>query len=163
MAKSSTEAEYRALASAAAELTWITYLLRDIGFKLPTTPVLFSDNVSALHLTINHVFHTRTKHIEIDYHFVREKVALVQLETRFVSSKDQIADIFTKPLSRTPFQNLCTKLGLWTIPRPSLRGDVKDINKKVEGNILGEDKSRQIKRDTKQYHTLTKGSSQKGK
>ncbi|KAL5701150.1 hypothetical protein ACHQM5_026519 [Ranunculus cassubicifolius] len=76
VARSSTEAEYRAMASTAAELTWLTYLLRDIGMYLDDPPTLYCDNISALHLTINPVFHARTKHIELDYHFVREKVAM---------------------------------------------------------------------------------------
>ena len=75
-ARSSTEAEYRALASATAELTWTTYLLRDVGVSLPQPPQLFSDNLSALHMTINPVFHARTKHIELDYHFVHENPLL---------------------------------------------------------------------------------------
>ena len=100
------------MASAAAKLTWITYLLSDIGFHLRQPPTLFSDNMSALHLTVNLVLHARTKHIEIDYHFVREKVAQEKLITQFVSSKDQLAYIFTKPLSNIAFNNLYTKLGL---------------------------------------------------
>ncbi|KAK9211490.1 hypothetical protein WN943_000867 [Citrus x changshan-huyou] len=132
VARSSTEAEYRAMASAAVELKGITYLLSDIGFQLPQPPTLFSDNMSALLLTINPVLHARTKYIEIDYHFVREKVAQGKLITQFVSSKDQLAYIFTKPLSSTAFHNLCTKLGIWTLPRPSLRGDVKGKCQAVE-------------------------------
>ncbi|GKV09714.1 hypothetical protein SLEP1_g21171 [Rubroshorea leprosula] len=76
VARSTAEAEYRALASATAEIVWITYILRDIGISLPSPPQLFSDNISALHMSINPVFHARTKHIELDYHFVREKVAI---------------------------------------------------------------------------------------
>ena len=76
VAQSSTEAEYRALATSVAELTWICYIVRDIGLYLKRPPVLFRDNVSALYLTVNPVIHARTTHIEIDYHFVREKVAL---------------------------------------------------------------------------------------
>ena len=86
VSRSSSEAEYRALASATAEIIWITFLLRDIGIKLDTAPQLFCDNKSALHMTINPVFHARSKHIEIDYHFVREKVALGALITRYVPS-----------------------------------------------------------------------------
>lgn len=70
------EAEYRALASAAAEITWLSFILRDNGLYLRQPPTLFCDNISALHMTVNLVFKARTKHIEIDYHFVREKVAL---------------------------------------------------------------------------------------
>ena len=75
MAKSSTKAEYYAMASATAEFTWIGYLLCDIGVPLLNPPRLFCDNLNALHLTVNPVFHSRTKHIQLDYHFVREKVA----------------------------------------------------------------------------------------
>ena len=73
-------------------------------------------------MTVNPVFHGRTKHIELDYHYVREKVALGSLETHFVSSTNQLADIFTKPLSKLPFLVLRTKLGLCPYRRPSLRG-----------------------------------------
>ncbi|GKV21611.1 hypothetical protein SLEP1_g31573 [Rubroshorea leprosula] len=103
IARSTTEAEYRALASTTAELVWITYLLRDIGISLLNPPQVFSNNISALHMFINPMFHARTKHIELDYHFVREKVTLGSLVMRYISSIDQIADIFTKPLPRTQF------------------------------------------------------------
>ena len=112
VARSSTEAEYRAMASATAELTWLTYLLCDIGVPLMSPPSLFCDNLSALHLTVNPVFHARTKHIQLDYHFVREKVAQGTLVTTFVPSNNQLADIFTKSLSRQQFIELLTKLGL---------------------------------------------------
>ena len=62
-------------------------------------PVLLCDNLGAICLTVNHVFHARTKHIEIDYHFVRERVANKLLNVRFVPTGDQVADGFTKPLS----------------------------------------------------------------
>ncbi|OMO89257.1 hypothetical protein CCACVL1_07965 [Corchorus capsularis] len=122
VARSSTEAEYRALASAAAEMTWLSFVLRDIGVYLKKPPVLFSDNISALHMTINPVFHARTKHIEIDYHFVREKVSAGSLVTQFVSSSNQVADVFTKALPRHALLLLRVKLGLCQIPQPSLRG-----------------------------------------
>ncbi|OMO78632.1 Integrase, catalytic core [Corchorus capsularis] len=122
VARSSTEAEYRALASAAAEITWLSFVLRDIGVYLKKPPVLFSDNISALHMTINPVFHARTKHIEIDYHFVREKVSAGSLVTQFVSSSNQVADVFTKALPRHALLLLRVKLGLCQIPQPSLRG-----------------------------------------
>ena len=123
---SSAEAEYRALASTAAELTWISYILRDIGLHLSQPSILFCDNVSALHMTINPIFHARTKHIEVDYHFVRENVALGSLITRFVSYGNQVADVFTKPLSRQSFEIFRTKLGLWPSPQPSLKEGIKN-------------------------------------
>ena len=71
---------------------------------------------------VNPVLIVRTKHIAIDYHFVHEKVALGSLLTRFVPSSLQIADLFTKLLSRVVFDGLKTKLGLWDTPTPSLKG-----------------------------------------
>ncbi|GKV29023.1 hypothetical protein SLEP1_g38002 [Rubroshorea leprosula] len=121
---SSAEAEYKSMASTTAEITWLTYLLQDIGIYIPNPPILHCDNISALHMTVNHVFHGRTKHVEMDYHFVREKVAFGNLVTQYVSSSSQLADIFTKPLPRTSFNELRTKLGLSLLPRPSLRGSV---------------------------------------
>ncbi|KAL5715327.1 hypothetical protein ACHQM5_017160 [Ranunculus cassubicifolius] len=125
VARSSTEAEYRALASTTAEVTWISFILRDIGLYIPETPTIFCDNPSALQLTVNPVFHARTKHIEIDYHFVREKVALGSLVTRYVPTGNQVADVFTKPLSHSQFCTLRTKLGLWPLPQTSLRGHIE--------------------------------------
>lgn len=126
VARSSMEAKYRVLASVAFEVTWISYLLYDIGHTVkPST--LFCDNVSALHLTINPVFHARTKHLEIDYHFIREKVAYGSLITHFFSSRYQVADILTKPLSRASFHTLRIKLCLWPSPLPILRVIVKAI------------------------------------
>lgn len=73
VARSSTEAEYRAVANAASELNWICNLLTDLGINLPTPPVIYCDNVGATFLCANPVFHSRMKHIAIDYHFVRVK------------------------------------------------------------------------------------------
>ena len=72
-------------------------------------------------MTVNPVLHSRTKHIAIDYHFVREKVALGTLITRFVPSSLQLADLLTMPLSCAVFYALKTKLGLWNAPTPSLK------------------------------------------
>lgn len=118
VACSSTKAEYRALASTTAELTWLMYILRDLGLYISQPPTLFCDNVSALHMTINSVFHVRRKYIEIDYHFVREKVALGSLVTQFVPSLHQVAGVLTKPLARLRFNQMLPKLGLWSAPGP---------------------------------------------
>ena len=122
MSRSSTEVEYRSMANTAAEITWLTFLLKDLHIPLKSTPVLYCDNLSALHLTINPVFHACSKHIELDYHFVRERVALRHLITRHINSSNQIADIFTKPVSKAACIYFQTKLCLQ--PRPSLREGV---------------------------------------
>ncbi|CAM8941546.1 unnamed protein product [Rhodiola kirilowii] len=100
VSRSSTEAEYKALANGTAEAIWIQSVLRELGVKQKQPPILWCDNLGATYLTANPVFHARTKHIEIDFHFVREKVAKGELEVRFISTKDQLADVFTKPATR---------------------------------------------------------------
>jgi len=75
VSRSSTEAEYRALAHTAAEICWFGFLFRELGIPLQTAPCIYVDNLSAIHMAANPIFHARTRHIEIDYHFVRELVA----------------------------------------------------------------------------------------
>ncbi|KAK9215471.1 hypothetical protein WN944_007476 [Citrus x changshan-huyou] len=98
----------------------------DIGLPMTRTPLLLGDNMSALHLTKNSLFHARTKHIEIGYHFVREKVAQGSLDIKHVPSHQQMADVFTKPLSKQPFLTLRHKLGVHCIDLPSLKGADKN-------------------------------------
>jgi histone deacetylase 1/2 len=88
------------LANGAAEAIWVDSLLRELGVTRQRTPVLWCDNLGATYLTANPVFHARTKHIEIDFHFVRERVAADELDVRFISTHDQLADVFTKPATR---------------------------------------------------------------
>jgi hypothetical protein len=73
-------------------------LLRELGVRLRQKPCLWCDNLGATYLSANPIFHARTKHIEIDYHFVRERVAQNHFDIKFISTKDQIADGFTKAL-----------------------------------------------------------------
>ncbi|KAG8087751.1 hypothetical protein GUJ93_ZPchr0010g8326 [Zizania palustris] len=112
ISRSSTEAEYKALANATAELIWMESLLQELKVPLQCKPKLWCDNLGATYLTANPVFHARTKHIEIDVHFVRERVTRGQLEVQFISSADQVADIFTKPLPRPLFRRFFGDLNL---------------------------------------------------
>jgi hypothetical protein len=99
VSRSSTEAEYKALASAAAEVMWVQKLLSELKIPHPKAARLWCDNLGAKYLTENPIFHARTKHVEIDFQFVREQVTKKLLEVRFISTSDQLADSFTKPVS----------------------------------------------------------------
>ncbi|BBH02820.1 hypothetical protein Prudu_013511 [Prunus dulcis] len=109
VSRSSTEAEYRQLAYTAAELSWLRSLFRDLCVFLPT-PTLWCDNVSSIALASNPVFHSRTKHLEVDYHYVREKVIRGELHVNYICSQDQVVDLFTKGLSSSRFKALVFKL-----------------------------------------------------
>ncbi|XP_028052879.1 uncharacterized protein LOC114257322 [Camellia sinensis] len=125
VSRSSTEAEYRSLAHTAAELTWLQMLFADFHIPQPSPPVLWCDNMSALALAANPVFHSRSKHIEVDCHFIREKVARRQFFLKYVPSLDQLADIFTKSLSTARFSFLTSKLRVG-LPPLNLRGHDKE-------------------------------------
>jgi histone deacetylase 1/2 len=112
VSRSSTEAEYKAMANATAELIWVQSVLEELGVKIAQPPVLWCDNLGPTYLSSNPVFHARTKHIEIDYHFVRERVANKMLDIRFIGSKDQIADGFTKALSIQSLRHFMYNLNL---------------------------------------------------
>jgi hypothetical protein len=112
VSRSSTEAEYKAIANVTAEMIWIKSLLKELGVFQSIPPRLWCDNLGATYLTINPVFHARTKHIKVDFHFVREQVARKAMEVRFISSGDQIVDILIKPLPRAPFAMHCNNLNM---------------------------------------------------
>jgi hypothetical protein len=115
----------RTLAITIAEVYWLRMLFCEIKFSLSTTPTIWCDNLSALALASNLVYHARTKHIEIDYHFVREKVLNHDILLKFISAHDQLAYLFTKGLSSARFSFLRSKL--MVVPPPiSLRGVVRE-------------------------------------
>ncbi|KAM0053531.1 putative RNA-directed DNA polymerase [Helianthus debilis subsp. tardiflorus] len=120
VSRSSTESEYKAIADTVAELIWLKSLLHELGL-VSKAPTLWCDNLGATYLSANPVFHARTKHVEVDYHFVREQVIQEKLNVKFISTDDQIADVFTKPLSSQRFEFLRSKLQV--VPRPQLAGE----------------------------------------
>jgi hypothetical protein len=111
VARSSAEAEYRAMASTACELIWLKLLLEDLGIQCKPPIQLHCDNQAAMHIAANPVFHERTKHIEVDCHFVRHQVQSKIMQTVYTKSCDQLADIFTKVLPSAQFEHLLSKLG----------------------------------------------------
>ncbi|RVW76712.1 Retrovirus-related Pol polyprotein from transposon RE2 [Vitis vinifera] len=119
VARSSAEAEYRAMVLATCELIWLKHLLQELRFGKDEQMKLICDNQAALHIASNPVFHERTKHIEVDCHFIREKIASGCVATSFVNSNDQLADIFTKSLRGPRIKYICNKLGAYDVYAPA--------------------------------------------
>lgn len=91
-------------------------ILRELGIYQTRSLSLWCDNLGTIYLSTNSTFHARIKHIKVDFHFVWERVALKILEIIFISSSDEIADIFTKPLPKCQFANLKRNLNLvWQV------------------------------------------------
>ncbi|KAL4570097.1 hypothetical protein LXL04_025748 [Taraxacum kok-saghyz] len=126
VSRSSTEAEYKAIANASPELIWLKNLLRELGVPCPATPTLFCDNTGATYLCANPVYHSRMKHVALDYHFVREQVTSGHLKVLHVHSQNQLAHMLTKPLLRAPFLRNRSKIGV-SDGSSILRGHIKDI------------------------------------
>lgn len=120
VARSSTEAEYRALAYTADELLWVQHLLRDLQVPMTKPHVILCDNVGASFMRKNPIISTRSKHIALDFHFVREQVDAGTLQIGRVSSLDQLANIFTKPLAKDRISTIRHKLQV--CPPLSLQG-----------------------------------------
>ena len=111
----SAETEYRVMVQSVCGIMWLHQLLMEVGIKTPTLAKLWCDNQVALHIASILVFHERTKHIEIDYYFVHEKIQLDLIFTGYVKTGEQLGDIFTKALSGYRVSYLCNKLGMINI------------------------------------------------
>ena len=116
VSRSSRESEYRALADLVAEVAWVRSLLAELKFPMLRKPVLWCDNLSAKSLASNPVMHARSKHIEIDVHYIRDQVLENEVTVAYVPTADQIADCLTKPLTHTRFNMLRDKLGVIVSP-----------------------------------------------
>lgn len=115
VSRSSAESEYRSMASATCEIIWLRGLLADMGIFLDLPTVLHCDNQAALHIAANPLYHERTKHIEVDCHFIREKIRDKSITTSHISTHCQPADIFTKALGSDQHWFLLSKLGMLNI------------------------------------------------
>ncbi|KAK2978735.1 hypothetical protein RJ640_012190 [Escallonia rubra] len=111
VALSTTEAEYMAVGACCAQILWMKQTLLDFGLKYDHIPIL-CDNTSAIDLTKNPIQHSRTKHIEIKHHFIRDHVQKGDIVLDFVDTNHQLADIFTKPLDSKRFSALRRELGM---------------------------------------------------
>jgi hypothetical protein len=109
VALSTTEAEYIALSVAVCEAVWLHKLLTDL-FDHEMDPIITCDNQSCVKLFENPVFHDRSKHIEIKYHYIRDMLQRKAVHVQYLPTHEQIADIFTKPLANTKFEYFCEKL-----------------------------------------------------
>jgi hypothetical protein len=122
VSRSSAEAEYRAVANAAAECCWLRNLLRELHVLVDKATVIYCDNVSAVYLSENPVHHRRTKHVELDIHFVREKVALGQFKVLHIPTRYQFADIMTKGLPTPLFTEFRDSLCIQSPDAPTAGG-----------------------------------------
>ncbi|WMV45012.1 hypothetical protein MTR67_038397 [Solanum verrucosum] len=119
IARSSTEAKYRAMALATCELIWLRQLLQELKMEGVESMTLICDNQVALHIASHAVLHERMNHIEIDCHFIREKIEFGYITTSFVNSKDQLVDIFKKSLRGSRIDYICGKLGAYDLYAPA--------------------------------------------
>ncbi|XP_021802970.1 uncharacterized protein LOC110747070 [Prunus avium] len=119
VSRSSAEAEYRAMANTCLELTWLCYILQDLKVPQIAHTPLFCDNQATLYIATNPVFHECTKHIEIDCHIIREKLQAGMISHSHVSTRFQLADVFTKALGKDQFVALRDKLGVHDIYSPT--------------------------------------------
>ncbi|XP_039034920.1 secreted RxLR effector protein 161-like [Hibiscus syriacus] len=110
VSRSTAEAEYRSLADATSEVVWIKAMLQEMHIALPGEPKLWCDNTSAVAMAANPILHAKSKHIELDLHFVRENVAAHEVQINYVPTSSRIANILTKPLPLAKFDLFKSKL-----------------------------------------------------
>eukprot|EP00253_Pinus_taeda_P028499 PITA_28499 len=115
IALSTDEAEYVAVASCYTQLLWMMQTLQEIQITCTPPISILCDNTSTISISKNPVMQSKTKHIPIKYHFLREQVLEQKVKLEYVPSKEQVADIFTKPLPRETFEYLKQKLGVLDI------------------------------------------------
>ena len=115
VAHSTAEAEYVAAYVAAKQLIWLRKMLKDIDCVQVNPTVLLCDNMSAIAISKNSVFHNKTKHMKIKYHALRQFQQEGELEMEYCTSKEQLADFFTKPLAKDRFEELRKKIGMCSL------------------------------------------------
>jgi hypothetical protein len=119
------EVEYRGASIVACEIVWLQKLLSNLGQSVDAPVVIYCDNISSILLANNLVYHARTKHIEVQYHFIREKVIAKEIDLIHVSTEDQVVDIFTKALSTDKLKKFRKMLGVLEVDL-NLKGSVEN-------------------------------------
>ena len=112
ISRSETEPDYRSMATAVAEVVWPVKLFKELGVEVFTPVTIYSDSKSAIQIATTPVLHERTKHIELDCHFIREKIKDGLIKPEYVGTKSQLADLLTKGLGIVQHQFLLSKLGV---------------------------------------------------
>jgi hypothetical protein len=115
VALSTTEAEYMALLQAVKESIWIQSFLKELGRNVKNSDAIMEDNQGAIALAHNPEYHARTKHIDVQYHFVRECVEMGKIKLVYCPTEDMVADALTKPLTKERFWTLIARMGLETL------------------------------------------------
>ena len=115
---------------------WLVSLFSELGFKSRHTPIIWGDNMAAKSIAENPVFHSCTKHFEIDLHFIREKVEKRDMEIRYVPTSNQLADVFTKSLPKNRFQLLCDNLGLRISPAQAAQSPTSEVQSLVNREFI---------------------------
>jgi hypothetical protein len=119
VARSTAEAEFRAMAHGVCELLWVQILLTELQLFKSKPLMLYCDNKAAIDIANNPIHHDRTKHIEIDRHFIKEKLDKGIICLPYVKSASQVADVLTEGLPEKMFSAFCTKMGLYDVFSPS--------------------------------------------
>ena len=119
VARSSAEAEFRAMAHGICEGMWLQRILKELGIISNSTMTVLCDNKATISIAKNPVQHDRTKHVEIDRHFIKEKLEGGTIRLMYIPSSHQTADILTKALPRATYENMKSKLGMLDIYYPT--------------------------------------------
>ena len=124
---SNTEAEFVAMTESVKEAIWLRCLFHSLGFPSSTPTSVFLDNQGAIQSVKNPKFHKRTKHIETKYYLIREKNEQQKIDVSYINSKQQLADLLTKPLPHEAFQHLCTLQGIVAPPSQTSGSTLDDV------------------------------------
>ena len=112
VSRSSAKAVFRSMAACAAEITWLVGLYKELGVMINLPVRMISDSKAAIQIVVDPIFHERTKHFDIDCHFVREKICQGMLKTEHINTKDQLADVLNKNLGKVQHNMLVSQLGM---------------------------------------------------